>query len=164
MYAMSVEVFAGTLGQLTGCLDKGTAWASERSFDPSVLIGARLAPDMLPFARQVQLACDFAKNSAARLAGLEPPQYSDDETSFQELKARIARTREYLGTFESAAFEGSEARAVSVPLRDRTLTMQGLPFLQQWALPNFFFHVTTAYAILRHNGVPLGKRDYLGPI
>lgn len=164
MYAMSVEVFGGTLGQLTSLLDKGLAWAAERQFDATVLGGVRLAPDMLPLSRQVQLASDFAKNSSARLAGREPPRFDDDETDLPALKHRIVRTLDYLGTLEPAAFEGSETRMVEVPLRDRTLSLPGLPFLQRWALPNFFFHATTTYALLRHNGVAVGKRDFLGPV
>jgi hypothetical protein len=119
---------------------------------------------MFPLLRQVQLACDFAKNSTARLAAQEPPRFPDEEQTFEELAARVARTIDYVKSVPAAAFEGAETRDITVPLRDRTLTMKGLPFLQRWALPNFLFHVTTAYGILRHNGVEIGKRDFLGGV
>ena len=136
--------------------------AKARSFDTSVLVTARLAPDMLPFSRQVQLTSDFAKNSMARLAGVDPPKFEDNETTMDELLARVKKTLEYIDTVPAAALESSETRDIKIPLRDRTLEMKGLPFLQNWALPNFFFHFVTAYNLLRHNGVDVGKRDFLG--
>lgn len=162
MHALSAEVFSYTLGNLSSLLEKGLAHATQRKFDPAVLLGARLAPDMLPLTRQVQIACDLAKNSVARLAAQEPPRMQDTETNFAELQVRIGRTIDYLKSVPASALEGSESRDIKVPAGDRTLEFKGLHFLQQWALPNVFFHVTTAYAILRHNGVELGKRDYLG--
>jgi len=161
MYAMSVQVFVPTLRSLAKLLDKATQHAAQKKFDAAVLADARLAPDMFPLTRQVQLACDFAKNSSARLMGVEAPRFEDNEKTFDELKARVARTLDYLGSASASAFEGAEARDIKIPLRDQTLEMKGLPYLQNWALPNFFFHVVTAYAILRHNGVEIGKRDFL---
>lgn len=162
MHAMSVALFVPTLGNLAAILDKGAASAAGRKFDTAVLATARLAPDMLPLTKQVQLASDFAKNSTARLAGIDPPKFADEETTLDELKARIAKTLDYLATVPASALEGSEDRDIVIPLRDRKLEMKGLPFLQKWALPNFYFHVVTAYDILRHNGVDVGKLDYLG--
>jgi hypothetical protein len=144
-------------------LDKGAAHLAAKKADPSVMLGWRLAPDMFPLTRQVQLACDLAKNSIARLTEQEPPRFPDTEASFEELHARIARTVDYLRGVPSGALEGAETRDIKVPTRDRgTLEFKGLEFLQHWAIPNVFFHVTAAYLILRHNGVELGKRDFLG--
>jgi hypothetical protein len=143
-------------------MEKGVANAKARSFDTSVLVSARLAPDMLPFSKQVQLTSDFAKNSMARLAGVDPPKFEDTETTMEELLARVKKTLEYIDTVPAAALEGSETRDIKIPLRDRTIEFKGLPFLQNWALPNFFFHFVTAYNLLRHNGVDIGKRDFLG--
>ena len=162
MHAMSVEVFTRTLGNLSAVLEKGVAYAKERKFEPAVLLASRLAPDMLPLTRQVQIACDIAKNAVARLAGQEPPRFPDTESSFEELHARIARTVDYLKSVPSGAFDGAETRDIKFTAGERTLEFKGLEFLQHWAIPNVFFHVTTAYAILRHNGVELGKRDFLG--
>jgi len=162
MHAMSVDLFTHTLGNLATLLEKGVASARQRKFEPAVLLGSRLAPDMFPLTRQVQIACDIAKNSVARLAGQEPPRFPDTEASFEELHARIARTIDYLKSIPASAFEGAETREIKVPSGERTLEFKGLDFLQTWAIPNVFFHVTTAYAILRHNGVEVGKRDFLG--
>jgi hypothetical protein len=162
VHALSVDVFANALGNLSALLEKGLASATARKFDPGVLVGSRLAPDMLPLSRQVQIACDIAKNSSSRLAGMEPPRFEDNEKTIEELRARIARTIDYLKGLPVSAFEGSEDRDIKVPSGDRTLEFKGLDFLQRWAIPNVFFHVTTAYNILRHNGVDLGKRDFLG--
>lgn len=162
MYALSAEVFSRTLGNLSQILAKGAESAAQRQFEPAVLLAARLAPDMLPLTRQVQIASDIAKNSVARLAAQEPPRFEDNEGTFEELAARIARTIDYLNSVPPSALEGSETRDIKVPVRDRTLEFKGLEFLQHWAIPNVFFHVTTAYDILRHNGVELGKRDFLG--
>src|SRR5580693_4747149 len=161
VHAMSVDLFAHALGNLSAFLAKGVADAKERKFDPAVLLGSRLAPDMLPLTRQVQIACDLAKNSVARLAAQEPPRFEDNETSFEQLRTRIARTIDYLKSVPASALEGSETRDIKVPAGERTLEFKGLDFLQRWAIPNVFFHVTTAYDILRHNGVELGKRDFL---
>lgn len=162
MHAMSVDVFAHTLGSLSAFLEKGQASARQRKFEPAVLLASRLAPDMLPLTRQVQLACDLAKNSVARLTGQEPPRFPDTESSFEELHARVARTIDYLKGVPPSALEGAETRDVKVPAGERTFEFKGLDFLERWAIPNVFFHVTTAYAILRHNGVELGKLDFLG--
>jgi uncharacterized protein len=162
MHAMSHGVFQRALKQLLHVMEKGVANAQARNFDVSVLVNSRLAPDMLPFSRQIQLASDFAKNSMARLAGVDPPKFEDNETTMDELVARVKKTLEYIDTVTAAALQGSETRAVTIKLRDRTLEFQGLEFLQVWALPNFFFHHVTAYNLLRHNGVDIGKRDFLG--
>lgn len=162
MYAMSVDVFTRMLGNLSAFLEKGVAHAKQRKFEPAVLLTSRLAPDMHPLTRQVQIACDIAKNSVARLAAQEPPRFPDTETSFEELHARIARTLDYLKSIPASALEGAETRDIRLPSGERTLEFKGLDFLQHWAIPNEFFHVTMSYAILRHNGVELGKRDFLG--
>jgi hypothetical protein len=162
MYAMSHDVFKKALLQLTHVMEKGVASAKARNFDTSVLVNARLAPDMLPFVKQIQLTSDFAKNSMARLAGVDPPKFEDSESTMDELFARVKKTIEYIDSLVPAALEGSETRDIRIPLRDRTVEFKGLEFLQVWAIPNFFFHHVTAYNLLRHNGVDVGKRDYLG--
>lgn len=164
MYAMTVESFVPMLGNLSAILEKAAAYAAAKKFDPRVLVEARLAPDMFPLSRQIQIACDMAKNGVARLAGQEAPRFEDNETTLEELQARIEKTIGYVKSIPASALEGAEDRDITIPLRDRTLEMKGLPFLQKWAIPNFYFHVTTAYAILRHNGVDLGKRDFLGAV
>jgi uncharacterized protein len=162
MHSLSHDVFKKALTQLLHVMEKGAANAKARNFDVSVLFNARLAPDMLPFARQVQLTSDFAKNSMARLAAVDPPKFEDTEANWEELTARVRKTLDYIGTLTPAALEGSESRDIKIVLRDRTVEFKGLQFLQFWALPNFFFHHVTAYNVLRHNGVDLGKRDFLG--
>ena len=162
--AMSVDIFTAALTNLSAILEKGAASAAARKFDSSVLVASRLAPDMLPLSRQVQIACDITKNSVARLIGKEPPRFEDNEKTLDELRARIARTVDFVKSIPLQDFEGSEERDIKVPAGDRTHEFKGLTFLQRWALPNVFFHVTTAYNILRHNGVDLGKRDFLGPL
>jgi len=164
MYTLSIPVFDRILGNLAGILDKAAAHAEARKIDPAVLLGSRLYPDMFALTRQVQIACDFAKGCSARLAGQQPPAYEDNEASFTDLKARIARTRQYIGTFAAAQIDGSEDRVVELPMRGETLRIAGLPYLTNMVLPNFFFHATTAYAILRHNGIELGKRDFVGAL
>jgi hypothetical protein len=164
MYALSVPVFVKTLGNLSAILDKAAGHAQARKIDPAALLAARLYPDMFTFTRQVQLASDFARGSSARLAGQEPPKYEDTETSFAELVARIARTVEFLSGLPAAAFDGAEEREISLKVRDTVQKYQGLSYLAHVALPNFFFHATTAYDILRHNGVELGKRDFIGTV
>jgi uncharacterized protein len=161
MHALSVEVFTHALSNLSWILEKGANSATQRKFEPEVLLASRLAPDMLPLTRQVQLACDLAKNSVARLAAHEPPRFEDTETTVEQLRSRIARTVDYLKSVAPAALEGAETRDIRVPAGERTFEFKGLEFLQRWAIPNVFFHVTTAYNILRHNGVDLGKRDFL---
>ena len=162
MHAMSHDVFKRALTQLLFVMEKGVSNARARSFDTSVLVNARLAPDMLPFSKQIQLTSDFAKNSMARLAATEAPKFEDNETTMDELIARVKKTLDYIGSVPQSALEGSETRDIKIPLRDRTVEFKGLAFLQYWALPNFFFHHVTAYNLLRHNGVDIGKRDFLG--
>jgi hypothetical protein len=161
MYQASVPVLTHMLDALAHVLTQGEANAAERKIDPAVLLNSRLAPDMLPLKRQVQLASDHAKGAPSRLAGRENPRYEDTEETFAELQARISKTRDYLGTFVESDFEGSEDRTINIKTRLRELNFSGLQYLQHFALPNFFFHVTTAYDILRHNGVPLSKTDFL---
>jgi uncharacterized protein len=162
MSSASLPIFRTMLGNLSHFLDKGLAHAQARKFDPQVLVNYRLAPDMLPFNRQIQIACDAAKNGVARLSGVEAPKFEDNETTFEELRARIAKTVAWLETVPAAKLDGSEDKDITFPVgREATRTMKGEAYLKHWALPNFFFHVTTAYAILRHNGVELGKSDYL---
>jgi hypothetical protein len=151
------------LTNLEAWLDKATAHAQQKAFDPEVLLGARLAPDQYALLRQVQSACDSAKFLAARLTGKEPPKHPDTEQTLEQLRARIRTCVAYLETYQPADFEGAEARAVSLPSREGKL-IKGADYLVEMGLPNFYFHVTTAYAILRHNGVDLGKRDYLGHV
>lgn len=162
MHAMSHAVFKKALTQLLHIMEKGTANAKARNFDPNVFAGQRLAPDMLPFSKQIQLTSDFAKNSMARLAGIDPPKFEDNETTLEELVARVKKTLEYIDTVPAALVDAGEDRDIKIPLRDRTVEFKGLAFLQNWAIPNFFFHYVTAYNLLRHNGVDIGKRDFLG--
>lgn len=162
MYQASVPAFIKTLENLSAILDKTVAHAEAKKIDPNALLGARLFPDMFPLVRQVQLSSDFAKNGAARLAAIDPPKFTDNEASFEELKERIKKTVEFLKGLKPAQIDGSEAREISFPIGGKPRTFQGQAYLLHWALPNFFFHVTTAYALLRHNGVEVGKRDYLG--
>ena len=162
MYAMTHDVFKKSLTQLLFVMEKGVANAKARNFDPNVLAGSRLAPDMFTFAKQIQLTSDFAKNSMARLAGVEAPKFEDSETTMDELVARVKKTLDYIDTISASALEGSETRDIKIPLRDRTVEFKGLPYLQHWAIPNFYFHFVTAYNLLRHNGVDVGKRDFLG--
>ena len=162
MHAMSYDVFKRALSQLQHVMEKAVANAKSRNFETSVLVGSRLAPDMLPFAKQVQLTSDFAKNSMARLAGIDPPKFDDTETTMDELSARVKKTIDFIDSVPPASLEGSETRDIKIVLRDRTVEFKGLAFLQHWAIPNFFFHHVTAYNLLRHNGVDIGKRDFLG--
>lgn len=164
MHAMTVGQFVPMLKNLGNILVKAEGYAAAKKIEPGVIEGLRLAPDMLSFARQIQLASDFAKNSVARLAGIEAPKYEDNEKTLEELKARVAKTIDWLQGIQAAQLEGAENRHIVIPLRTRTLEMDGLPFLQKWALPNFYFHLTTAYALLRHVGVEIGKQDYLGSV
>src|SRR5205807_8925097 len=164
MQALWVQVFVATLGNLSSIVKKGLAHATQRKFDPGVLLAARLAPDMLPLTRQVEIACELAKDSVARLAAQEPPRFEDNETSIEQLRTRIARAIDYLKSVPASALEGAETRDIKVPTGQRAYEFKGLEFLQRWAIPNVFFHVTTAYAILRHNGVELGKRAFLGAL
>jgi hypothetical protein len=162
MYDASVPVFSAMLGNLSKCLAIGEANAKDRGFDPQVLLTSRLAPDMFALARQVQIATDNAKGAPYRLAGLEVPAMADNETTFEELQGRIAKVQEMLKGFKPEDFAGAESRDITIRLRSGEMAFKGAPYLYRFALPNFFFHVTTTYAILRHNGVPVGKPDFLG--
>ena len=165
IYAIAVETFVPMLRSLSALLDKGARHASAKNLDPAVLVNARLAPDMYPLLKQVQIACDHAKNCAARLIGDEPPVFEDNEQTLDQLKARIAKTIDYLQSLRPAAFEGAEDRELKIPLMNTLrLEADGLQFLRDWTLPHFYFHVVTAYDILRHNGVEIGKRDYLSQV
>ncbi|WP_427912087.1 DUF1993 domain-containing protein [Ramlibacter sp. MMS24-I3-19] len=162
MSSASLPIFRTMLGNLSHILDKAVAHAQARKFDPAVLTSYRLAPDMLPFTRQIQIACDAAKNGVARMAGIEAPKFEDTEQTFEELKARIAKTLAWLETVPAEKLDGNETREITFPVgREATRTMTAEAYLKHWALPNFFFHVSMAYAILRHNSVELGKADYL---
>lgn len=162
MYSASVPVFTTLLRNLDHLLDKGLADAQARAYDPAVLAQYRLAPDMLPFTRQVLIACDAAKLCVARLAGIEAPKFDDTEASFPDLKARIRKTLDFLATVTPSQLDGTEDKDITFPVgRDKTRTMKGEAYLKHWATANVHFHVTTAYAILRHNGVAVGKADYL---
>ena len=162
MYQASVPVFVKTLGNLAGILDKGAAFAAAKKIDPAVLLGYRLAPDMFNLTRQVQLASDHAKRATARLAGVEAPVYEDNEASIADLKARIDKTLAYINTFKPAQIDGSEEREIVLKFGTSSQTLKGQPYLLHNALANFFFHATTAYAILRHCGVDVGKKDFIG--
>lgn len=163
LHASSVPVLQHMLGSLKHLLAKAGQHAAAQGYDAQVLTGVRLAPDMFALARQVQIACDMAKNGCARLAQVDFPKFEDDETTLAQLEARIDKTVAFLATLPASAFEGREQADITFPVgRDgSTRTMKGQDFLQLWLLPNFYFHVTTTYALLRHNGVPLGKRDFL---
>jgi uncharacterized protein len=163
MYQASLPVLLRGLTGLQTILGKAEAHAAEKQIDPSVFINARLYPDMLPLVRQIYIVTDTAKGCAARLAGVEPPRYEDVETTFEELQARLQKTIDYLKEFNAAQIDGSEDRAITLKMRSGPVEFNGLSYLLQFVLPNFYFHVTTAYGILRHNGVEIGKMDYLGP-
>ena len=164
MYEASVPVFVKTLGNLGAILDKGAAFAATRKIEPSVLLGYRLAPDMLSLTRQIQIAADHAKRAPARLAGMEPPVYEDNEASFVDLKARIDKTIAFIDTLKRAQIDGSETREITLKVGGSSQTLTGQTYLLHNALPNFFFHVTAAYAILRHCGVDVGKKDFIGQL
>ena len=164
MYDHSIPVFAKMLGNLSAILAKAAAHCEAKKIDPAALLGARLFPDMFPLTRQVQIATDQAKGGAARLAGLEVPKYEDSEKSFDDLKARIAKTMAFVGGVKPAQIADSAARDISLPIGPNTVTFKGEWYLKHFVLPNLYFHVTTAYDILRHNGVDLGKRDFIGSV
>ena len=162
MYAASVPVLKKQLGAILAWLDKAEAHAAARKFPTENYLQLRLAPDMLPFVNQIRIASDQAKGGVARLAGQEPPKYEDNEASFADLRERVKKTIDYVQSFAPAQIDGSEGRPISVPRRvGDPLQFDGESFLKHFALPNFFFHVTTTYALLRHAGVELGKADYL---
>ena len=162
MHQASAQRFASTLGNLAAILDKARAHCEARKIDPLVLTGFRLYPDMFPFSRQVQIACDTAKGAVARLAGVEIPKHEDTERTFEELKARIAKTLDFVNSVKRERIDGSEDKEIVLPMRSGERRYTGLQYLLGHAVPNFYFHVSTAYNILRHNGVELGKQDYLG--
>jgi hypothetical protein len=153
-----------SLTNLSSILEKAVVYAEVKNIDPSVLINARLYPDMFPLSRQVQIATDVAKGAISRLAGLEPPAYEDNESTFPELLARIDKTITLLESFNPEQIDGSEDKTILLPMHDRTITFKGLPYLLDFVIPNVYFHVTTTYAILRHNGLDIGKKDFLGNI
>ena len=163
MYSASAPVFTRVLGSMLAWLDRAEAHAQARSFDPTNYLGLRLAPDMLPFSRQIQIASDGAKGCMSRLAGTEIPKWEDNESTLDELRARIRRTLDHVQSFSPAQLEGSDSREIAIPMRSGdTLRFDGESFLKYFALPNFYFHTTTTYALLRHAGVELGKADFLG--
>src|SRR6478609_6649109 len=164
LHPFTVPVFVKTLTNLKAVLEKTKAHALEHKIEESAFIDARLYPDMLPLSRQVQIATDIARGAAARLAGVEPPAYEDNETTFDDLTARIQRTLDYMAGLDASAFEDSATRAITRPVRGQPHTFTGANYLQQFAVPNVYFHAATAYGILRHNGVPLGKADFLGTL
>jgi hypothetical protein len=162
MYTASAPVLVHTLGAMLAWLDKAEAFAQARKFDANNYLGLRLAPDMLPFTRQIQIASDAAKGCMARLAGVEPPKWDDNEASLDDLRARVRKTIDYINSFSAAQIDGSEAREILVPRRtSEPLLFTGEDFLKFYVLPNLYFHVTTAYALLRQGGVEIGKGDYL---
>jgi hypothetical protein len=162
MYQASAPRFAAMLKNLSGLLDKAQAHCEAKKIDPLVLTGARLYPDMFPLSRQVQIACDAAKGALARLAGVEIPKHEDTEKTFEELKGRINKTLEFMATLKAPQIDGSEEKEVVLKLRGKDVSFKGQPYLLGFAYPNFYFHVATTYAILRHNGVEVGKGDFLG--
>lgn len=164
LYDVSIPIFTLSLSNLLVILDKAQSHAEAKKIDPKVIPQTRLIADMLPLTAQVQFACDAAKGAAARLAGVAVPKYEDTEATLAELAARVAKTLDFIKSVRPEQFQGAETREVAVQLPHTTLTFSGIHYLTNFALPNFFFHVTMAYALLRNNGVDLGKRDFLGPI
>jgi hypothetical protein len=162
VYGMTVPIFTRMLTNLLAIMDKAEAYAAERKFDTSVLSGMRLAPDMIPFRGQIMIATDHVKGCVSRLAGREVPSWPDTEETFPELRARIQKALDLLATVKPEDLDGGDVRDVTLKLGGKDVSMPGQTYLTERALPNFFFHVTTAYAILRHAGVPVGKRDYIG--
>ena len=162
IYQASVPVYIRRLEALSAILDKAAAYASQRKIDPAALIQARLYPDMLPLGRQVQIACSHAARGAARLSGAEPASVEDKETSFDDLKARIAKTLAFLKDVDAKKMEGMEDREITYPVGDRKMTLKAGEYLLHFSMPNFYFHLTTAYDILRNNGLEIGKADFMG--
>jgi hypothetical protein len=162
MHSASVPIFVRMLGNIATWLDKAEAHAAAKKFEPSVYLSARLAPDMLPFTRQIQIASDSAKFGIARLAGIEAPKFEDNEASFADLRERIRKTIEFMQSVPAAQIDGTEEKDITVPRRAGPVIMKGEFYLKHFVMPNVFFHVTTTYALLRHNGVELGKADFLG--
>jgi len=164
MYQASVPLFVRGLTNTQGILAKAEAHAQAHKIEPQVLLGARLFPTMFPFTRQIQIAADFAKGTSARLAGIDVPKYEDTETSFAELSARLDQTLQFITQIKAALIDGSESRPIEITAGGNVLKFNGLDYLLNFSLPNFNFHLTTAYGILRHSGVELVKRDYIGPL
>ncbi len=164
MYDASVPGFIRALDALQAILAKAAAHAAEKKIVEAALLQSRLFPDMLTFTRQVQVATDFARGTGARLAGMEPPAVEDKETSFAELIARVGATSDYLRTLPAASFDGAETRPITRQVRGEPKTITGRNYLFEYALPNFYFHATTAYALLRHNGLAIGKGDFIGTL
>ncbi|MDE2095138.1 MAG: DUF1993 domain-containing protein [Burkholderiales bacterium] len=164
MHSASVPVFVRMLGNLGTWLDKAEAHAQAKKFDPAVYLGARLAPDMLPFTKQIQIACDGAKFGVSRLAGVEAPKFDDNEANIAELRERVRATVAFIQSVPASKIDGTEDKDVTIPRRDGPMTLKGEFYLKHYVMPNFYFHLTTAYALLRHNGVDLGKADYLGAL
>jgi hypothetical protein len=162
MHSASVPIFVRMLANVNTWLDKAEAHAAAKKFDTSVYLNTRLAPDMLPFTKQIQIACDTVKFCVARLAGVDSPKFEDNETTLAELRERISATIAYVKSVPAAQIDGSEEKDITLPRRDGPIIMKGEAYLKHFVLPNFFFHLTTAYALLRHNGVEVGKMDYLG--
>jgi uncharacterized protein len=162
MYADSVGVYSRILTNLDTILDKAVAWADSRKIDHNALLGARLAPDMFPLVKQVQLVSDMSKGTVARLAGIDPPKFEDNEKTFAELKTRVAKTLAFIKSVQESSFEGAEDRDIVLKLTSRTLEFKGLSYLQDFGTPNVYFHYSMVYALLRHNGLEIGKRDYVG--
>ncbi|MET0384102.1 MAG: DUF1993 domain-containing protein [Burkholderiaceae bacterium] len=161
MYAATVPPMRLMLKNLSVLMSKAQAHCEAKKIDPNAFLASRLYPDMLPFTKQIQIASDTAKGAGARLANVEIPKFDDDEATFADLQARIDKTVAFLDTLGAAQFEGADSRMITLQLRDRALEFKGADYLTTWATPNFFFHVTTAYALLRHGGVEIGKTDYL---
>ena len=164
LYDFSVPAFTLALTNLSNQMDKATAYAERKKFDTKAFADARLIADMLTFTKQVQIACDNAKGPVARLAGIENPKHEDNEVTFAELKARIAKTLDFIKTAKPEQFAGAEKREIVLQFPQLTLKFAGQDYLTKFALPNFYFHVTMAYALLRHNGVELGKGDFIGAV
>ena len=164
MYQASVPALIKTLENLAAILNKAVQHADARKIDHGAFLGARAFPDMLPMVRQVQLASDFAKNGTARIAGVEGPKFPDNEASFEELQERIKKTIDFLNTLKPAQFDNAETREITFPVGGKPKTFQGLPYLVHWVLPQFYFHVTTAYVLLREGGVEIGKKDFVGQV
>jgi uncharacterized protein len=161
MYQASVPVFVMSLKAMSGILDKAEAHCAAKKIDPSVILGLRLAPDMFAFTRQLQIATDFAKGASARLAGVEPPAWDDKEATFADLRVRLQKTIDFVSSLKAAQIDGSEQRDITIKIAGVPNTFKGQPYLVHFALPNFYFHLTAAYAILRANGIDVGKGDFL---
>jgi hypothetical protein len=164
LYDVSIPAFTRGLTNLSALLDKAAAHAADKKFEPNVLVHSRLFPDMLPLSTQVQIACDMVKGAAGRLGGVEIPKYEDNEVTLDDLKARIAKTLRFLETIKPEQLQGAESRAVELKTAARTLNFTGLAYVTDFVLPNLYFHVSIAYALLRSSGVEIGKRDFLGKI